>query len=101
MVDYPVFYFHSDGTIVKSMGIINDVEVTIQDKVVPINFMVLAKSPNNIVLGRSFLKSNGGFINARYGFLKFNAPINRRFFFPIKKDDPAERMGDFDIFDNT
>ena len=29
MVDYPVFHFHSGATIVKSMGIINDVEVTI------------------------------------------------------------------------
>ena len=29
MIDYPVFHFHADGTIVKSVGIINDVEVTI------------------------------------------------------------------------
>ena len=101
MVNYPVFHFHDDGTIAKSIGIINDVKITIQNKTVPVNFMILAKSPDNIVLGRSFLKSNGGFINAKYGFMKFNTPINRRFFFPIKKDDPTERLGNFNVFANT
>ena len=101
MVSYPVFHFHADGTIIKSIGIINDVKVTIQNKTVPVNFMILAKSPGNIVLGRSFLKNNGVFINAKYGFMKFNTPINRRFFFPIKKDDPTERLGDFNVFGNT
>ena len=101
MVSYPVFHFHADGTIIKSIGIINDVKVTIQNKTVPVNFMILAKSPGNIVLGRPFLKNNGVFINAKYGFMKFNTPINRRFFFPIKKDDPTERLGDFNVFGNT
>jgi hypothetical protein len=100
MVDYPVFHFHADGTIIKSVGIIN-VEITMQNKNIPTTFMILTKSPSNIVLGRSFLKSNGGFINAKYGFMKFVAPINRKFFFPIKKEDPTERVEDFNIFGNT
>ena len=86
MVDYPVFHFHADGTIIKCVGMIN-VEITMQNKNIPTTFMILTKSPSNIVLGRSFLKSNGGFINAKYGFMKFVSPINRRFFFPIKKED--------------
>ena len=58
LVGYPVFHFHADGTIIKGIKIINDVKITIQNKTVPVNFMILAKSPTNIVLGRSFLKNN-------------------------------------------
>ena len=83
----------------KSLGI--DVEITLQNKKIPATFMILENSPSNLVLGRSFLKGNGGFINAKYGFMKFIAPINRIFFFPIKKEDPTERLGDFDIFGVT
>ena len=100
MVDYSVFHFHTAGTIIKSLWIIN-VEITMQNKTIHATFMIPAKSPSNIVLGRSFLKRNGGFINTKYGFMKFIAPINRRFFFPIKKEDPTERLGDFDILGNT
>ena len=84
MVDYPVFHFHTNGTIMKSLGII-DIEITLQNKKIPATFMILENSPSNLVLERFFLKNNWGFINATYGFMKFIAPINRRFFFPIKK----------------
>ena len=69
MVDYPVFHFHTNGTIMKSLGIIDR---------------------SNLDFERSFLKSNGGFINAKYGFMKFIAPINRRFSSQPRKRIPPK-----------
>ena len=53
MVDYPFYHSHADGTISKILGRVN-VQVRIQNKLVPIDFVVLSRSQRNIVLGRSF-----------------------------------------------
>ena len=53
------------------------------------------------MLRRSFLKVVGGFINVKYGFIHFISPINRRFFFPLKKKEVLVE-GDDDLdFEKT
>ena len=62
--------------------------------------MVLEKFQGNIVLGRSFLKTAECFINVKYGFMRLNASINRKMFFPCKvKDEIIEGGNDFDTED--
>ena len=62
--------------------------------------MVLEKFQGNIVLGRSFLKTAECFINIKDGFLRLNASINQKMFFPCKvKDELTEGRNDFDTED--
>ena len=72
-----------------------DVQVKLRNKTVTTDFLVLESCPQeNIVLGRSFLKSAGAFINAKHSFIHFCSPTNRRFKFQIK--EKYVLMGDFD-----
>ena len=42
------------------------------------------KTQANIVLGRSFLRSVGAFIDVKKGCIRFRFPIKGRFSFPLK-----------------
>ena len=104
MIDYPFYHSHANGTISKILGRANGIPVVFQNKMFPIDFIILEKFQGNIVLGRSFLKATECFINFKYGFMKLNSSINRKMFFPCKvKDELIEGGNNFDIeeFDKT
>ena len=51
-------------------------------------FAVLeSKAQENIVLGRSFLRSIGGFIDVRKGLIRFRSPIKHKFSLPLKEKE--------------
>ena len=74
LFDYPFNHSHADGSTSKIMRRVNDVQVTLQNKTTMTDFLILeSKAQENIVLGRTFLKSVGAFINAKYGFIHFSS----------------------------
>ena len=102
LFDYPFYHSHADGSTYNIMRRVNDIQVTIENKTITTDFLILeSKAQGNKVLGRTFLKSVGGFINVKYGFIHFNSPINCWFFFPLKNREVlVEANNDID-FENT
>ena len=82
---YPFYHAHSDGSCSNIYKRINEVQVIFHGKTTLADFAVLeSKAQANIVLGRSFFRSIGGFIDVKKGFIRFRSPIKRKLFFPLK-----------------
>ena len=88
LFDYPFYHSHADGSSSNIEKIINEVQVTFQDRTTLVDFVVLeSKAQENIVLGRSFLRSIGGFIDVRKGLIRFRSPIKHKFSLPLKEKE--------------
>ena len=60
----------------------------LKNKTTLVDFLVLeSKAQANIVLGRSFLRSMGAFIDVKKGCIRFRFPIEGRFSFPLKEKE--------------
>ena len=83
MIDHPFYHPHADGSISNIMVKVKDLQVSIRNKVTPVDFMIMEQgNQGNIVLGRSFLKIVGCIINVTFGFISFYATIRGKFAFP-------------------
>ena len=96
---YPLYHPHANGNISKIVGIVKDVQVSIRNRVTPVDFMIMEKvDQGNIVLGRSFLKNVGCIINVRFGFIDFYAPIRGKLAFSKHiKDVLIEKYSGLDV----
>ena len=99
MIDYPLYHPYANGNISKFVGLVKDVQISIRNRVTPVDFMIMEKGDQgNIVLGRSFLKTVGCIINVRFGFLDFYAPIRGKIAFPKRiKDVLIEKYNGLDV----
>ena len=85
LFDYPLCHSHSDGSSSKIYKRVNEVLVTFKHKTALVDFLVLeSKAQANIVLGRSFLRSVGAFIDVKKGHIRLRFLIRGRFSFPLK-----------------
>ena len=48
MIDYPFYHSHANGTISKILGSANGIPVVFQNKMFPIDFIILEKFQGNI-----------------------------------------------------
>ena len=88
LFDYPFCHSHSDGSSSKICKRVNEVLVTFKHKTTLVDFLVLElKAQANIVLGRSFLRSVGDFIDVKKGCIHFHFPIRGRLSFPLKEKE--------------
>ena len=86
LFDYLFYHAHCDGSCSKIYKRINEVQVTFHSKTTLVDFAVLeSKAQANIVLGRSFFRTTGGFIDVNKGLIHFRSPIKRKFYFPLKE----------------
>lgn len=98
MTEYPFYHPHANGSLIKILGRIVNIPVTIRNKTFPIDFVILDKPQDNIVFGRFFLKVVGGFINLKHGYIYLNVPISKRVLFLKKNNEELiERSDDMDF----
>ena len=78
-----------DSSIKKPIGRIDDVLIVVNDNYVPVDFLVMdiECAPScTIILGRTFLRTDGAIIDMKEGIIRFQFPLKKGMeHFPRKK----------------